>query len=429
MIKRLFKVLILASYCCINITYASDENLSSSLSPVTSPAKKAVRAEQQLRPVSNLTPQLRATLKKAGFSELKLLLINIAQTALYRIPCGATLEASSYFDKEELNKHYNDLSKLGDFKSQETIRQLIFNLKTLYPESIPLSTLSLNTTIHTPCIRFVFDNDRQAKEACAAIVDKTLFQHVTGLTYKEPNEEKETPEERPARRNIQDRIFRRIEAERGVSAESLSAQAEQPCKIWKEYFNYLELRKQAIDKGLEVKITAGEIENVFDEFVRPHYAMINVRGWGLFFNKNEIDLNRCNSNNVSNLVLLMTGEAPIGADGKPMNLHHLTRRQPGRIILVDEYFHQKFSGLLHLRSEQHMKQPEAINRHQFNWWKDFALKAIGEYISTTAAPVITLNVAKPVTAERRKVACIRPREAAKEASPIRMQVATQLFED
>ena len=100
-----------------------------------------------------------------------------------------------------------------------------------------------------------------------------------------------------------------------------------------------------------------------------------------------------------------------------------------------------------------MRQPEAINRHQFNWWKEIALRALGEHLhslaSTVAKPIATTKrekatepvlgehlhsmpatVAKPIATTKRGKATsvsghIRPRETA----PIRTEVVTQLFED
>jgi hypothetical protein len=367
----------------------------------------------------------------------------LLKTALYRKPRGSGLEASSYFSPAELNKFYEDLRSFGELNPEETVNRLMYSLKFLYPESIPLSNLSPNATIiHTPCVRLAFNSDREAKEACAAIADQTLLHHVTGLTYKEPDEGKETPEHRTIRKKIQADTFKKIEAARGISLKSLKLQAGKNYEVWEKYFVYMETRKQAIDLGQEGKITAREIEDVFHKLVSASYSIIKINGWSLYLNKEEIDLNRCNSKGEINLDLLSRGESPIGADGHSMNLHHLTRRQPGVIVLVLQSFHIQHTKTLHLMSEQHMRQPEAINRHHFDWWKKIALKAIGEYLSPTSAPVVrsserkrghvaNSNAAQPAIAQRTKASNltgnIRQREAAQNESPVRMQVSAKLF--
>jgi p-aminobenzoyl-glutamate transporter AbgT len=73
-IKGFFRPLTLAMLCCISATYAVDENSS----PDTSPLKKSSASEQQ-RSVSNLTAEQRTAFKNAGFTELRLILINVAQ--------------------------------------------------------------------------------------------------------------------------------------------------------------------------------------------------------------------------------------------------------------------------------------------------------------------------------------------------------------
>lgn len=422
MIKRLFLVLTLAKCCCINTTHASGENLS----PDTSPDKKVNRTELR-RAVYSLTSEQRKVLKDAGFSEQRLILIEFAQAAFYRVANGSPLKATSYFDASELQKVSRDLKEFGASDPDVTIDQIIFSLKSLYPDPVPLSNLARDSNIiHTPSVRFAFSSEKKARDAIASIVDQTLLQHVTGRTFnEEPDKENETPDERTARRNMQAKTFKIMEAKRGITQERLVAESNQTHKAWEQYFAYMELRKQAIDKGLAVKITPHEIEDIFHEFVQPSYAYIDVNGWRLYFNRNEIDLNRSNAKKINNYNLLKQGESPIGADGQPMNLHHLTRRQPGSIVLLPGSFHTQYTGLLHLRSEQHMRQPEAINRHQFDWWKKIALPALGEYLRPSSA---TTEASISTTRGKRdkRIRHIRPREA---APPVRTQVATKLFYD
>jgi hypothetical protein len=75
----------------------------------------------------------------------------------------------------------------------------------------------------------------------------------------------------------------------------------------------------------------------------------------------------------------------LGADGKPMNMHHLTRRHPGALVLLTESFHQRHTDSLHLRSERHMRQPKPLDRRDFNTWKAGAFRRIHDYFPELSA--------------------------------------------
>lgn len=68
----------------------------------------------------------------------------------------------------------------------------------------------------------------------------------------------------------------------------------------------------------------------------------------------------------SNIAKMKKGNAPIGVDKKPVNLHHMTQRNTSSIAEVTSTFHKKNSKTLHINSK---KIPSGINRSQFNSWK------------------------------------------------------------
>lgn len=68
----------------------------------------------------------------------------------------------------------------------------------------------------------------------------------------------------------------------------------------------------------------------------------------------------------SNIAKMKKGNAPIGVDKKPVNLHHMTQRNTSSIAEVTNTFHKKNSKTLHINSN---KIPSGINRSQFNSWK------------------------------------------------------------
>ncbi|MDI3412499.1 HNH/ENDO VII family nuclease [Bacillus sonorensis] len=51
--------------------------------------------------------------------------------------------------------------------------------------------------------------------------------------------------------------------------------------------------------------------------------------------------------NITNLELMKSGKAPIGEDGKPINLHHLIQKEPGTMLEILHTTHKKYHKVLH----------------------------------------------------------------------------------
>lgn len=62
---------------------------------------------------------------------------------------------------------------------------------------------------------------------------------------------------------------------------------------------------------------------------------------------------------------LKAGLAPIGVDGKTMNVHHVTHQQPGYYVLLTEEFHQKNNQNLHFKSARHYPIQKNVDRSEF----------------------------------------------------------------
>lgn len=60
------------------------------------------------------------------------------------------------------------------------------------------------------------------------------------------------------------------------------------------------------------------------------------------------------------------GRAPIGADGKPVNLHHMLQSQDGPIAEVTQSFHKDNHSTIHINDNS---IPSGINRSEFNKWR------------------------------------------------------------
>ena len=233
-------------------------------------------------------------------------------------------------------------------------------------------------TIYTPAARLscTDPNGPKAKEISSilAACEGIHVDPVTGHTFIE-EETPETPEERSARHALKAKLFKTLEEKRGISDASRLSELSAAEQIWSKYFEYMQLRVNAIDQQASSKIRCNEIEEMFKELVSSEYSSIKVGDCVVCFRKEDIDLGR-QSASKTNEQLLSEELAPIGADGEPMELHHLTRRHPGVLVLMNQSFHQRHTTLLHLRSEKHMRQPQPVDRVVFTSWKKIAFAAI-----------------------------------------------------
>ena len=60
------------------------------------------------------------------------------------------------------------------------------------------------------------------------------------------------------------------------------------------------------------------------------------------------------------------GSAPIGPDGKSVNLHHLTQTENSAIAELTQTFHQQNTKIIHINPNT---IPSGININAFNSWK------------------------------------------------------------
>lgn len=319
------------------------------------------------------------TLRRCGISDLQINRIELLQTISFRSPHGHRFEPRSYLSEAELDTIYKKLDS-------EEVRELVRIVKSLYDKKIPLSAISPNT-VYTPAARLSCSGSDgpKAKEISATLAacEGIHVEHVTGRTFIE-EETPETPEERAARHALKAQIFKTLEAQRGISDTVRTAELGSVDQIWSNYFNYIQMRVNTIDQQESPKIRYSEIDETFKELVSSYHS-IKVADCVVCFRKEDIDLNRTNTDNKTNLQLLSEKLAPIGADGEPMELHHLTRRHPGTLVLMPQAFHQKHTALLHLRSEKHMHQPQPVDRAVFASWKKLAFTAIKEALVPTEA--------------------------------------------
>jgi RHS repeat-associated protein len=68
----------------------------------------------------------------------------------------------------------------------------------------------------------------------------------------------------------------------------------------------------------------------------------------------------------TNIERMVTGRAPIGTDGKPVNLHHMLQSNDSAIAELTQTFHQKNSKIIHINPST---IPSGIDRSAFDAWK------------------------------------------------------------
>jgi len=86
----------------------------------------------------------------------------------------------------------------------------------------------------------------------------------------------------------------------------------------------------------------------------------------------------------TNLDLMESGYAPIGSDGKQMNLHHILGQESGPMVELQASTHQQFSSQLHglIEDGRSFRNDPMLNK-QYNdfrreWWKSRATDFHGE---------------------------------------------------
>lgn len=98
------------------------------------------------------------------------------------------------------------------------------------------------------------------------------------------------------------------------------------------------------------------------------------RGIKVYQRDDIFDPMRVDYNKRTNLQRMREGLAPIGHDGKSVNLHHMTQRNTSSIAEMTQTFHQKHTKIIHINPKT---IPSGIDRTQFatwrrNYWKERA---------------------------------------------------------
>ena len=79
----------------------------------------------------------------------------------------------------------------------------------------------------------------------------------------------------------------------------------------------------------------------------------------------------------SNLQRMQEGLAPLGPDGKPINLHHMLQSSDSPIAEVTQTFHQQNSRVIHINPST---IPSGIDRSAFDVWRsNYWIKRAGDF--------------------------------------------------
>ena len=95
----------------------------------------------------------------------------------------------------------------------------------------------------------------------------------------------------------------------------------------------------------------------------------NVNGVDVIQDNNLINAGMIDARGRSNIERMSKGLAPIGSDGKSINLHHVDQSMTGPVKEMTSTYHQQNYNSLHSNTGQ---TPSQIDRKQFdNWRKDY----------------------------------------------------------
>lgn len=97
------------------------------------------------------------------------------------------------------------------------------------------------------------------------------------------------------------------------------------------------------------------------------------------YQRHDIDWNKLDEDGITNLERIRRGNAPVGSDGNPIELHHLIQKEPGTMVEVLQSKHSSYYDILHSSHGNDYvswrKQDGGVLDKQYNnfrkkYWKD-----------------------------------------------------------
>ena len=101
------------------------------------------------------------------------------------------------------------------------------------------------------------------------------------------------------------------------------------------------------------------------------------------YQRSDIDFNYIyTKTGKSNLELMLEGKAPIGNDGKPVQLHHILQKEIGPMVEVREMTHQEYKRILHglVENGDSFRNDTTLNKQYNNFRKKYWRWRAEEYL-------------------------------------------------
>jgi RHS repeat-associated protein len=114
------------------------------------------------------------------------------------------------------------------------------------------------------------------------------------------------------------------------------------------------------------QVTITEYQNQINSRSSNYWNKSEFEGTIVYQRDDLIDPKLIDSRGRTNIQRMEKGLAPIGPDGEPINLHHLTQKPNGPIMEVTATFHQNYYKTMHINTGN---WPSAIDRNIFQQWK------------------------------------------------------------
>ena len=137
------------------------------------------------------------------------------------------------------------------------------------------------------------------------------------------------------------------------------------CEIDNPIFNFVQNSFRFVSAVTTFVYTVGS--SISRHFTLDGRRTIQVNGKTVVTDNKTFDPNFIDPQGRSNIQRMRQGLAPIGHDGKSVNMHHIFQTDRSPVIQMSASYHQKFYSLLHKNTGQ---SPSLINRPVFDTWRN-----------------------------------------------------------
>lgn len=120
-------------------------------------------------------------------------------------------------------------------------------------------------------------------------------------------------------------------------------------------------------RGTAPKGTAPSSGQVAEPPATSYWVKTEVNGKTVYIRPDLIDPLKVDGQGRTNVQRMEQGLAPLGPDGKPINLHHMTQSDKGAIAETTQTFHQQNSRVIHINPKT---IPSGIDRAAFSDWRE-----------------------------------------------------------